>query len=80
MSDPEKIFMCARSGVNSCPDKRSTDMTNEDLRQLIKQAQMEGAEAWLDKKFMQFGKWSFYGISAAAFIFLVKLLIKYGQV
>lgn len=81
MNRPEKIFTCARSeGQPPCKDRRSTDMSNDELRELIKQAQIEGVEAWLDKKFTQFGKWSFYGIAAAGFIFVVKLLIKHGHI
>lgn len=76
----ETTYLCARNSGEPCRDRRSTDMSNDELRKIIKEAQIEGVEAWLDKKFAQFGKWSFYGIAAAAFIFLVKFLIKTNQI
>jgi len=36
-----------------------------------KEAVKEGLQEWLDKKFMEFGKWSFKGIAAMALVGLV---------
>ncbi|MGJ8685850.1 MAG: hypothetical protein ACSHWQ_00115 [Spongiibacteraceae bacterium] len=69
-----------RTSARDDSDRRSTDLSNTELRELIKAAQIEGTNAWLEQKFTQFGKWSFYGIAAAAFVFVVKILVKHGQI
>lgn len=43
----------------------------EDLKELFKEAH----EEWLDRKFAQFGKWTFAGCAAAAFTGLVSLFV-----
>jgi hypothetical protein len=45
----------------------------EEIKELNKQAMKEGLQEWLDKKFMEFGKWSLKGITAMALVGLVYL-------
>jgi hypothetical protein len=40
-------------------------MTPEEQKQ-FRDAVKEAIEQWMDKKFSEFGRWSFYGIVAAA--------------
>jgi len=36
--------------------------------ELEKEVVKEAIEEWLDKQFMRFGKWSFFGICSAVFV------------
>lgn len=35
-------------------------------KEILKQAMKEAVHEWLEEKFAQFGRWTFFGISAAA--------------
>lgn len=45
---------------------------NDDVKEALKEALHE----WLDQKFMQFGKWSFFGLAALAFGALVYIILR----
>jgi hypothetical protein len=45
----------------------------EEIKELNKQAMKEGLQEWLDKKFMEFGKFSLRGIFALMLVGLVYL-------
>lgn len=47
-------------------------------KDVLKEAIKEGLREWLEDKFAQFGKWTFSGLMAAAFVGLVYLALK-GQ-
>lgn len=47
-------------------------------KELQKAAIKEAISEWLDDKFSQFGKWTFYGLMAAGFAGMVYLALK-GQ-
>jgi len=36
----------------------------EEMKQLAKEAYQEAVKEWLDEKFAQFGKWTFYALGA----------------
>lgn len=46
---------------------------NDDERMMHKEAVKEALQEWLDKQFSQFGKWTFTGLLAAAFVGAVYL-------
>lgn len=52
-------------------ERRHTD----EQKEIIKQAMKEATTEWLDDKFRSFGKWSFYGIGAAALVLIVHLFL-----
>lgn len=46
----DKFYQCGRTSGEPCEDRRNVDMSNEELRQLIKDAQKEGAKEWLSEQ------------------------------
>ena len=76
MKPTEQVYQCMRKDNDKpCSDRRSTDMTNSELHELIKQAQRDGIKEWLDEKYAAFGRWSLMGLSAALFVWLVKFAV-----
>lgn len=75
MNIDDKVYQCMRRDNSECSDRRSTDMTNAELHELIKQAQRDGIKEWLDEKYAAFGRWSLMGLSAALFVWLVKFAV-----
>lgn len=57
------------------PERRQLD---EEQKELLKEAFKEGAQEWLDDKFMTFGKWSATGIAAAALVALGMFILWTG--
>lgn len=45
---------------------------NDDVKEALKEALHE----WLDQKFMQFGKWSFWGLMALSFGALIYVILR----
>ena len=49
-------------------------------KNLFKEAVKEAAKEWLDDQYRAFGKWSAFGIAAAVFALLVKLMVINGLI
>lgn len=61
-------------GIAEAMDNTATQMgitDRQERKQLIKEALSEAAQAWLDARYKEVGKWSLRGIMAAAFAALV---------
>jgi hypothetical protein len=48
-----------------------SDLNEDEMKRVFKEALKE----WLDEKFREFGKWSFFGFMAAAFSALTYLIL-----
>lgn len=51
------------------------DPKDEKQAELFKAALEKAIDAWLDKQFVKFGKWTFWGIAAALFAWVCSLYL-----
>lgn len=51
------------------------DLEDEKQKELFREALAEAIDAWLDKQFSKFGRWSFYGIASALFAWVSYLYL-----
>lgn len=54
------------------------DYRGDERRKDMKQAMKEAIREFLDDKFAEFGKWSFYGICGMALVVMTVLALKFG--
>ncbi len=58
------------------PDEEQCEIiTKEEMKELYVQAVSVAIDRWLEKKFADFGRWTFYGFVAAGWAGLVFLLL-----
>lgn len=50
----------------------------EERRKDMKAAMKEALREWLDDKFAEFGKWSFYGIAGMVLVVMTIMALKFG--
>ena len=53
-------------------------MTPEDQQRIHAQAVERAFDAWLEKKWSAFGKWTARGLAAAVFVAVMKWVIMHG--
>lgn len=53
-------------------------MTEDERKEVYKQAMKEAFSEWLDKQFSTFGRWSLGGLAALLFVHVVELIAKAG--
>lgn len=53
------------------PDDLQAPLNDEKLKRVMKEALKE----WLDEKFSEFGKWTFYGLLSAVFFALMYFIL-----
>jgi hypothetical protein len=52
------------------------ELSQDEAKELMREAVKEAASEWLDDKFRQFGKWSIMGLAAAGLVAIVYFILQ----